>query len=90
VQRQKEARWTGYQFMLIFLNTIAIYFAYGFAQYYNPEFGFFDVEFSLFALLFTNFLKIICYTPLEKATIPTELDNMEIAEDIIQSSINSP
>jgi len=74
--------------MLVFLNCIAIYFAYQYALNYDFKFSFFKIETSLFVLLFTNLMKVICFTPLEKYVEPGEKEIKETEQYL--TSINAP
>ena len=61
VQRQKEARWCGFQTMLVFLNVISIYFAWDYADYIHPDFKFWHVTGVLIVQLASQVGKLLCF-----------------------------
>ena len=72
VLRQKEARWAGFQIMLLYLNLISIWFAGLYNNYQNTGYSYTYVTGALWLQLGSQVLKILAFQPLNKSIIPVE------------------
>ena len=75
VVKQKEARWAGNQFMLIYLALVSMIFTYRYQEYYFPGISFWRVNGATLMLAVCCLAKVFVFQPLNTFETPPEFDD---------------